>query len=75
VRSASGRPSRRYGPRRSQRALVHKTANVLNKLPNSLQAKRALHEIWMAETRPEAEAAFDAFIETYGMGVPKSFQP
>jgi hypothetical protein len=38
---------------------------VLNKLPNSLQtkAKHALQEIWMAETRMDAEAAFDRFIE------------
>jgi transposase-like protein len=37
---------------RGQRCWVHKTANVLNKLPNSQQskAKRALQEIWMAET-------------------------
>jgi transposase-like protein len=53
---------------RAQRCWVHKTANVLNKLPNSLQAKakRALHDIWMAETRPGAETALDTFIETYG---------
>ena len=51
----------------TQRCWVHKTANVLNKLPNSLhaKAKRALHDIWMAETRKDAEAALDAFIETY----------
>ena len=38
---------------RSQRCWVHKTANVLNKLPKSQhsKAKRALQEIWMAETR------------------------
>jgi hypothetical protein len=38
-------------------------------LPKSLhaKAKRALHDIWMAETRKGAEAAFtDAFIETFG---------
>jgi putative transposase len=53
---------------RAQRCWVHKTANVLNKLPKSLhaKAKRALHDIWMAETRKDAEAAFDAFIESYG---------
>jgi putative transposase len=53
---------------RAQRCWVHKTANVLNKLPNSLhaKAKRALHDIWMAETRNDAQVAFDAFIETYG---------
>ena len=53
----------------AQRCWVHKTANVLNKLPKSLQAKakRALQEIWMAETRQAAEAAFDGFIECYGL--------
>lgn len=53
---------------RAQRCWVHKTANVLNKLPKSLhgKAKRALHDIWMAETRKDAEAAFHAFIESYG---------
>jgi len=59
---------------RGQRCWVHKTANVLNKLPNSQQAKakRALHEIWMAETRSDAETAFDAFIETYGIKYDKA---
>ena len=44
---------------RGQRCWVHKTANVLNKLPKSQQpkAKRALQEIWMAETRKDALAA------------------
>ena len=52
---------------REQRCWVHKTANVLGKLPKSQQpkAKRALQEIWMAETKAEAEVAFDAFIENY----------
>lgn len=50
-----------------QRCWVHKIANVLNKLPKSQQpkAKRSLQEIWMAETRKEAEKAFDAFIAAY----------
>ena len=54
--------------------IVHKAANVLNKLPRSLQgkAKRALQEIWMAETKPEALAAFDAFVETYGVKYDKA---
>jgi transposase-like protein len=40
---------------REQRCTVHKTANVLNKLPKSLQpqAKRLLHNIWQAPTRAE----------------------
>jgi len=52
---------------RGQRCGVHKTANVLGKLPKSQQpkAKRALHEIWMAETKTDAEVAFDTFIESY----------
>jgi transposase-like protein len=52
---------------REQRCWVHKTANVLNRLPKSLQgkAKRSLQNIWMAETRKDAEAAFDAFADTY----------
>ncbi len=51
-----------------QRCWVHKTANVLNKLPRSVQpkAKRDLHEIWQAETRADAERAFDHFLEKYG---------
>ena len=54
---------------REQRCWVHKTANVLNRLPKSLQgkAKRALQDIWMAETRNDAELAFDAFAELYGV--------
>jgi hypothetical protein len=46
---------------------VHKTGNVLGKLPKSQQpkAKQALQEIWMTETKAEAEAAFDAFVESY----------
>ncbi|CAI8730211.1 transposase [Methylocaldum szegediense] len=56
-----------YGTTRGQRCWVHKTANVLNKLPKSQQpkAKAALHEIWMAATRQEAENAFDHFVEVY----------
>jgi transposase-like protein len=57
-----------YGATREQRCWVHKTANVLNKLPKGLQAKakQHLHAIWMAETREAAAAAFDHFVETYG---------
>jgi transposase-like protein len=59
---------------RRQRCWVHKTANVLNALPKSLQAKAKadLHEIWMAPTRPQAIAAFDHFLKTYGAKYPKA---
>ena len=61
---------------REQRCWVHKTANVLNRLPKSLQgkAKRALQNIWMAETRKDAEAAFDAFAEIYGTRYDKAVE-
>jgi putative transposase len=59
---------------RGQRCWVHKTANVLNKLPKSQQskAKRALQEIWMAETKKDAFAAFDVFVETWGVKYDKA---
>ena len=59
---------------RGQRCWVHKTANVLNKLPKSQQskAKRALQEVWMAETKNDALIAFDAFVETWGIKYDKA---
>jgi len=63
-----------YGTTRAQRCWVHKAANVLNYLPQSLQEKAnaGLREIWMAETRAEAERAFDRFLETYRAKYPKA---
>ena len=57
-----------YGETREQRCWVHKSANVLNQMPKSLQAKAKGHlqDIWMAETRADAEKAFDFFIDAYG---------
>jgi putative transposase len=65
-----------YGETRVQRCWVHKTANVLNQMPKSLQAgaKSRLHDIWMAETRVEAEKAFDFFIDAYGVKYPKAVE-
>jgi len=59
---------------RQQRCWVHKTANILNNLPKSLQskAKGDIHNIWMAETKEEAETAFDLFIEKYQTKYPKA---
>jgi putative transposase len=63
-----------YGETRWQRCWVHKTANVLNKLPKSLQAKAKdkLHQIWMAPDKAEAETHFDDFIKTYEVKYPKA---
>jgi transposase-like protein len=57
---------------RLQRCWVHKTANILNKMPKSIQgkAKAMLHDIWMASGRRDAEAAFDLFLETFGAKYP-----
>jgi putative transposase len=59
---------------REQRCWVHKTANVLDKLPKGSQpkAKRMLHAIYMAEGREEAGKAFDLFVETYEAKYPKA---
>ncbi|MAT68153.1 MAG: IS256 family transposase [Planctomycetaceae bacterium] len=61
---------------REQRCWVHKTANVLDKLPKRLQpeAKQKIHDIWMAATRQDAEAAFDLFVATYEAKYPKACQ-
>jgi putative transposase len=53
---------------RHQRCTVHKTANVLDKLPRSVHpaAKADLREIWAAPDRASAEAAITTFAEKYG---------
>jgi len=61
---------------REQRCWLHKTMNVLDKLPKSLhgEAKPALHEIWLAASRVAAEKAFDRFLATYEAKYPKAVQ-
>ena len=63
-----------YPESRQQRCWMHKTMNVLNCLPKSLQpkAKQALHEIWQANTREDAEKAFELFLKTYEPKYPKA---
>ena len=58
-----------FASTREQRCWVHKTMNVLNALPKSIQAKAKghLHDIWQAETKSKANAAFDFFVATYGV--------
>lgn len=59
-----------------QRCWVHKTANVLNCLPKSVQprAKSKLHAIWQAETREDAIKAFDTFVQVYEDKYPKAVE-
>jgi putative transposase len=65
-----------YPKTREQRCWVHKTANVLDKLPKRLQAeaKQKLHDIWMADTREHANQAFDLFAKTYEAKYPKAVE-
>ncbi len=63
-----------YPTARQQRCWQHKTMNVLNCLPKLSQpkAKAAIHNIWQAETKEDAEKAFDLFIKTYEAKYPKA---
>ena len=63
-----------FGETREQRCWVHKMANVLNYLPTGKQAKakQSLHDIWLAETKSDAERAFDLFVETYQAKYPRA---
>jgi transposase-like protein len=62
------------GQTRWQRCWVHKTANVLAKLPKDLQAqaKQRLQAIWMAPDRQRATMAFDLFVAMYEAKYPKA---
>jgi len=68
--------SKVYPDTRWQRCWVHKTANVLNKLPKSLQAKakEKLQQIWMAAEKDDAQRHFDDFIQIYGAKYPKAVE-
>jgi transposase-like protein len=65
-----------YPDTREQRCWVHKTVNVLDKLPKSQHgdAKSALHEIWQADSRATADKAFDRFVATYEDKYPKAVE-
>ena len=57
-----------------QRCWVHRTANVLDKLPKRLQprVKKHLHEIFQAETKEIAQEQVRAFVNEYGERYPKA---
>jgi transposase-like protein len=65
-----------FGETREQRCWKHKTANVLSKMPKSVQprAKSDIHQIWMAATRVDSERAFDAFLDKYQAKYPAACQ-
>lgn len=68
--------ARVYPNTRHQRCWVHKTANVLNKMPKKLQpkAKADLHDIWMAETKEDANQAFDGMLARFENKYPKAME-
>lgn len=59
-----------------QRCWVHKSANVLEKLPKSVQpkVKEALHNIWQAETREAALKSFDQCVKRFELKYPKAME-
>jgi putative transposase len=63
-----------YGPVAQQRCWVHKTANILDKMPKSVQgkAKQLIHEMYLAPSRKAALAAYDQFISSYRAKYPKA---
>lgn len=59
---------------RQQRCWVHKTANILDKMPKGSQAraKSHIHSMYLAETKDEALKAYDEFLHLYGAKLPKA---
>jgi len=65
-----------FSDTKTQICWVHKTANVLDKLPSSLQgkAKKMIHDIYLAPTKQDANVAFDVFIEEFDLKYPKAVE-
>jgi transposase-like protein len=63
-----------YPKCREQRCWVHKTANILDKMPKSVQgkAKSMLHEMWQAPTKEKALGAYEHFLSSWGEKYPKA---
>jgi len=61
---------------RIQRCWFHKSGNVLDKLPQALQAKAKgmLHDMYLSPTREEALKAFALFVESFGAKYPKAVE-
>jgi len=61
---------------REQRCWVHKTANILDKMPKAVQAqaKRKIYDIYLAPTKEEALKAFDEFVKLYKAKYPRAVE-
>jgi len=57
-----------------QRCWVHKTANILDKMPKSVQpkAKERIHDIYLAPTKEQALVAYNSFLTLYGKKFPEA---
>ena len=68
--------AKRWPTTKTQRCWVHKTANVLSKVPKAVQPKikEALKDIWMAETRDEAYKAFDSCHKRFNAKYPRAME-
>ena len=65
-----------YPATQEQRCWVHKTVNILDKMPKSVQpdAKALIHEMYMAPTRRAAKAAFAEFTKRFAAKYPKAVE-
>jgi putative transposase len=63
-----------YPDAKEQRCWVHKTANILDKMPKSVQrkAKEKIHDIYLAPTKEQAFVAYNSFISLYGKKFPEA---
>lgn len=68
--------AKKWPTTQKQRCWVHKTANVLNKVPKAVQPKlkEALHDIWMADTRRAAYKAFDDCVKRFEAKYPGAME-
>jgi len=65
-----------YPDTREQRCWVHKTANILDKMPKRLQpdAKKLIHEMYLAATKEDALSAYAEFKTRYSAKYPKAVE-
>jgi putative transposase len=63
-----------FSSTRRQRCWVHKTANILDKMPKGVQsrAKTRIHDMYQAETKEDALKAYDAFLADYQAKYPRA---
>ena len=68
--------SEEYPDTKHQLCWIHKTVNVLDKLPDSMQgrAKSMIHDIYLAPSKKDANVAFDRFVEEFALKYSKAVE-